>query len=202
MVDIVITNRRSTQHRYGVQSILFVNKQIREEGLKIFFQKCTFEIPHFKLHEKHIRENPTTGLDQISKLDILWTPPPARRFTTTKGDDRLLLGLPKLQQMTINLLNRQYIRLRANLTRAEFQKELETKVEKMIPCLPRWIRRALHVTPRDPRLKLFLIVYVAVGNWSATLDADLTVSHSKLHGTSHFTYTFRLLRYHGRKKPL
>ncbi|KAK5092882.1 hypothetical protein LTR70_006012 [Exophiala xenobiotica] len=136
--------------------------------------KCTFEIPHFKLHEKHRRENPMIGLKHILKLDVLWTPPPERTFTTTAGDDCLLLDLAKLQQLTINVLNRQYIRLQADLTRAEFQEEAVKKLEKIIPSLPRWITRALDAFPQRPGLKLFLVVYVAVGDEQEVLKQDLT----------------------------
>lgn len=164
MVDVKITERGSSQRQYGLQAILFVNKQIREEAFKTFYQKCTFVIPHFKLHEKHRRENPMTGLKNILKLAVLWTPPPKRTFTTTAGDDRRLLGLTKLQQLTINVLDRQYIRLQADLTRAEFQEEVVKKLEKIIPSLPRWITRALNAFPQRPGLKLFLVVYIAVGD--------------------------------------
>lgn len=176
MVDIKITKRGSTQRQYGVQSILLVNKQIGEGALKIFYQRYTFEVPHFELHEKHRQENPMTGLENISKLDLLWTPPPTSIFTTTAGDDCLLLGLAKLQQLTINVLSRQYIRLKADLTRAEFQEEVVKKLENIIPSLPQWFRRALDAFPRRPGFKLFLVVYVAVGDEPVVLKDVLTVS--------------------------
>jgi len=202
MVDIEIVEKGSGKRQHGLQSILRVNKQVRKEAFKIFYQKCTFEIPHFKLHEKHRRENPMIGLKHILKLDVLWTPPPKRTFTTTAGDDCLLLGLAKLQQLTINVLNRQYIRLQADLTRAEFQEGVVKKLEKILPSLPRWITRALDAFPQRPGLKLFLVVYVAIGDEREVLKQDLTVSFPGSCDGSHITDTSRLLQYRGQVKPL
>lgn len=202
MVDITITERGSTKRRHGSQSILLVNKQIRNEALKIFYQKCTFEIPHFKLHEQHRRENPMTGLKHIFKLDVLWTPPPERAFTTTAGDDRLLLSLLELRQLTINVLSLQYIRLKANLTPVKFQEEVIKKLEKIMPSFPRWITRALDACPRRPGLKLFLVVYVAVGNEREVLKQDLTVSLHESCETRQITNTSRLLQFHGQASLL
>lgn len=184
-VDIKIAKKGTIQRRYGVQSLLFVNKQLRDETTRIFYQKCTFEIPHFKLHAKHRRENPMTGLEKIFKLEVLWTPPPRRTFSTTKGDYELLKNLPKLKRLTLNLLNMNCIRIGADLSEPERHEAMIGKLGNLIKSLPPWIVRTLKGFSSRPMFKLFLFVYFKEGEPIVGQEYHMTVGLHSCWRASH-----------------
>ncbi|KAK5947565.1 hypothetical protein PMZ80_001718 [Knufia obscura] len=179
IADITITKKGTAQRRRGAQSIMLVNKKLRADAGRAFFSQCKFEIPHFKLHHQHIRENPMSTLNRISNLTVVWTPPPKSTFTTTQSDDNLLVEtLPELKNLTIDLLGRQYLRIDPENSESQpklhesmlayFKKEADENV------LPIWIKNIIAKAQASTlSFKLFLTVYYAV---DPSEGSDLTTA--------------------------
>lgn len=182
MVDIVTTQRGTVQRRYGAQSLLFVCKELREVAMTAMFQFATFEIPHFKLHEKHRRENKMTTLHRIQNLALLWTPTPSRSFTTKRGDDAYVLAnIDHLRSLEVWLLAGQHVRLENidqpdRMSRVELHDAMLARFEPSIRSQPRWLKRLLRDAPKTFKdIDVSLVGFFAFG---PVKGVDLTVSVS------------------------
>lgn len=176
IIDVTTTQRGTVQRSKGIQSLLVVNKRIRQEATKTFYRRCLFRINHFELHPKQKRLNPMTTLNSIARLEVLWSPSPRSRFTSTNNDAQFLLGLESLKEITFNLLNMQYLSIPRQDSKIELHEAMLAKWTVTFSNLPSWVERVLDA--RRSNLKIFLIPYFLVG---PNRDADLTVRTSENH---------------------
>lgn len=181
MVDIKTTQRGMIQRRYGAQSLLFVCKDIRGLATSAMFRFATFEIPHFKLHEKHLRENKMTTFHRVQNLVLLWTPAPAATFTTKRGDDAYILrNIDYLRSLEVWLLASQHLRIAhisdpGDMSRAELHETMLEKFEPSVRSQPKWLKRLLRDAPQQFKdVDIALVGFFAFGTIK---DADLHVSN-------------------------
>lgn len=170
MTDIKTTQRGTDQRRRGAQSMLVVCKELREVATEAMFKYAVFDIPHFKLHEKHRRENPMETLHKIQHLDLLWTPPPSASFTTKRGDDAYILnGIDHLRSLQVWLLASQHLRLSdieypEFMSRVEVEEALLRKFEPSVSSQPRWLKRLLRDAPKKfEGIEISLVGFFAFG---------------------------------------
>lgn len=157
MIDATTTEKNDYRRKYGVQSLLFVNKIIRREAMESFYRYCVFEIPHFRLHKKHRRLNPMIGLESIQNMCIVWTMPPHARFTSTKVDDQLLNRLKSLKELVLDLKGRPYIRVDPGVDEASLHSNLLAKLPLLYRNLPLWMRKLIENA--SEHITIYLNVY-------------------------------------------
>lgn len=182
MIDIKTTQRGTIQRKYGAQSLLFICKALRDIATAAMFRFATFDIPHFKLHEKHIRENKMTTLHRIQNLALLWSPPPSSRFATKRGDDAYILRtLDHLRSVEVWLLATQHLRLPGisdpeNMSLTELHAAMLAKFEPSVRSQPKWLKRLIRDAPLQFKdIKISLVGFFAFGTVE---EVDLYVSIS------------------------
>ena len=138
------------RRKYSAQSLLLVNKLIREEASEVLFRTCIFHIHHFRLHTQHRWKNSSDTLNRVQNLTIKLTPRKNKWLVSRHSDPEIVLSCQKLKHLTIEFHGFKLIHVPAG----DRQKEQYANLHKYFkvmrrPGLPKWVVALIANAPQE-----------------------------------------------------